>query len=218
MSGITRGYTGSPRSCSRTRPRTRARPRTGSGSRARCSIGKASRIGSCRPSPKAARSIACAMSIDDDGARVVDLHGRRRHVRRGRQGRARLAARRRGRDGHVAHRHRERSGQVVRARSRCGRARAQRRGRRRGRDGRLRRRAARDRARLETDPSRPVLRFVLDRPRRGEPRHAQPRSRSRAAAFPGSARSIATSSSTSARSCSGSPRATSSTSSSISTR
>ena len=48
-----------------------------------------------------------------------------------------------------------------------------------GLHGRLRRRPARDRARPQGDPSRSVLRFVLGRPRRREPRDPQPRSRAR---------------------------------------
>ena len=164
---------------SRIRPRRAARRPTGSASRARCSTRRTSRTASCRPSPRAATIDRVREAIDDDGARVVIYmggDGTFAEVAKGifaSQHAARVAM------GMLPTGTANDQGKSFGLDCRAGRARAQRRGDRRGRDRRLRRRPARDRARPQGDPPRSVLRLVLDRPRRREPRDAQPRSRAR---------------------------------------
>ena len=158
-------------------------------------------------------------AIDDGGARVVIYMGGDGTFAEVAKGifASQHAARRR--DGHAADRHRERSGQVVRTRPPAPAA--------------LERNVAviaagetvgcdvgtaRDRARRQGDPSRSVLRFVLDRPRRREPRDAQSRSRA-GRPHPGPRRDLSRSARLRRRGAAAvRSRATSSTSSSISRR
>ena len=78
------------------------------------------------------RAPGCRRAGRRPGHRHRDLHGRRRHLRRGGQGHPRLRPRRRGASGHAADRHRQRSGQELRPRRRRRRSAAQRAGHRRG--------------------------------------------------------------------------------------
>ena len=93
-----------------------ARQPTGSVTRARCSTRRRSRTGSSPPSRKARPIERVREAIDDDGARVVIYMGGDGTFAEVAKGILAVQPRGRGRDGHAADRHRERSGQVVRAR------------------------------------------------------------------------------------------------------